>query len=551
MNDKQKNIVKILSLFLIVGLAVIACTEDDEVFEKTRLFRPVLNERLSSEANTIIVDMGSLKEAVSYTLEVSRDTFKTIDYTIDTDTSYVVIDKSLVGEELLWDTRYQVQATAHASDPQYDSKVSDLGGVRTSRFPSVLNAPATYDVTDVAARVTWTVSGAPITMIKVFSISDLRLEDPLNEYEVPTEDQETGETFIDGLDPSTGYQIAIYSGDNLRGWVKYFTLAPDIDPTDPNVIDVRDDPSPSAVSDAVATAMDGNIILVKRGVVYDLPSENLNKSITIQAAHGFGEQKATLFTTGNWDIDDGSTIDHIRFIDLELRGEDMGGDYVFNPNRSDVAVGEVLFDNCTITTFRGIMRIRSTTMIDNFKIMNCVVDSIGGYGLLTTDTNPGDPMTAHVNNILFSNSTFSEVEIGIQSRNNSESLTIDNCTFYNFIADGGRLFRYRGGEGNDNVLNGITITNSIFGHPWDENGAGSYGGIKNEGLGQTTVSVINTYSTANFSFSGNELPGFPIGNYAGTSEQLWVDPDNNDFHIQDSGFAGLLSAGDPRWRPAL
>lgn len=53
---------------LMLGLVVISsCKEDDEMFDRTRLFRPVLIEDLYAEENTIIVNMGKMKEAVSYT----------------------------------------------------------------------------------------------------------------------------------------------------------------------------------------------------------------------------------------------------------------------------------------------------------------------------------------------------------------------------------------------------------------------------------------------------------------------------------------------------
>ncbi|TRZ43698.1 DUF5123 domain-containing protein [Robertkochia solimangrovi] len=558
--SKNKSIFNLRSLFF-VGISMLllyACNnDDDQTYEQTRLFRPVLNEDLYSVGNTIIVNMGKLKSAVGYTLEVSRDTFQTVDYTIEIDTNYVEINKDLVGEELFWNTLYQVQATAHAEDPQYDSKVSELGNVRTQRFPTILNIPAVYDVTDIAARVTWEVAGAAVTGIKVFAATDLRLEEPLfDETPVSEEENLAGEGFVYGLSPETEYQIAIYSGEDLRGWVNYTTKLADVDPTDPNVIDLREDESPEAVANAVAMAPDGAIILVKRGVSYDLPEDALDKSITIRAAYGFGEKKARLYTTGNWNIAGGSNIDHIHFVDLEIRGADYSGDYVFNPNTSDVYVRELLFDNCQIGTFRGIMRIRGTVEIDNYKIMNSVVDSIGGYGLATADTDPagaGETQTARFNNIIFENSTFNKIDTGIQSRNNSQTLVIESCTFANFINTGGRLFRYRGGDGNDNVISGITISNSIFGHSWDQSDSESYGiqGI-GQGLGNTPISLSNIYSTANFSFnSGSEIPGFPVANYSGTQDDLWVDPANNDFNIQDNGFSGKYDTGDPRWRVKL
>lgn len=553
---KNKNNIFRLKALVALCFSIVffnACEKDNEneVNEDVRLFRPVLNVDLFSEGNTIVVNMGKLKRAVGYTLEVSRDTFATIEYTIETDTSYVEINNATVGEELFWDALYQVRATAHAESSEFDSKVSDLGGVRTQRFPSILKVPKSYDVIDVAARVSWEPLGDAITGMKAFAPDDLRLTTPLfPEVSVTEEEFLAGEAIYEGLDPETGYQIAIYSGDRLRGWVSYDTKIADIDPASAGVIDIREDESPDAVSNAVATAPEGAIILVKRGVTYNFPSDKLSKSVTIRAAYGFGEQKAKLFTTGSWDIEGGSTIDHIRFIDLEVRGEDFGGDYVFNTNTDDVYVGEVLFENCKMGTFRGIFRIRGTVEVDNYKVMNTVVDSIGGYGLFTTDTNPSDPPTARVNNILFSGSTFNKIDTGIQSRNNSQSIIIEDCTFANFIKTGERLFRYRGGDGNDNVTNGIVIRNSIFGHSWDQAEDGSYGiqGIA-QGLEATNFSLVNNYTTANFSFSeGTEISGLPIGNYSGTQEELWVDVDNNDFNFNDIGFSGKSNSGAPMWR---
>lgn len=540
-------------LILIISF-IVACEEDDstDLGETPRLFQPVLNEDLYSERNTIIVDIADLKEAVSYTLEISRDTFQNIEYTVESDTSFVILNEETLGEELFWNTLYQVRAVAHAEDSSRDSNVSDFGSVRTQRFPTILNIPASYDVTDHVARVSWEVAGAPVSSIQVFAGDDLRLANPLFDERIVTdEERENQEAFVEGLEANTEYQIAIYSEDELRGWVNYTTKPQDVDPENPNVIDLTDNEDPGAVSSAVEMAADGNIILVKRGVTYDFPDDNLNKSITIRAAYGFGEQKATLYTEGNWDIDDGSTIGHIRFIDLELKGADYTGDYVFNPNRDDVNVGTVEFRNCKLGGFRGIMRIRSTVMVDSFKIVNSVVDTIGGYGIFTTDTNPSDPQTATVNHIYLKNSTFNHIDTGIQSRNNSQSITIEDCTFANFIVTGGRFFRYRGGDGNNDVLNGISIQNSIFGHSWDMSGEGNFGIRGKEGLDNTSWSLVNNWSTSNFSFSSDEIAGFPVGNYSGTQDDLWQDPENTNFNFRDSGFPGRFDSGDPRWRETL
>lgn len=542
-------------LFLCLSVIMFnACDKDDETYEKTRLFRPVLNAPLLAEGNTIILNMGKLKGAIGYTIEVSRDTFNTIEYTIETDTNYVEIDENTVGEELFWNTRYQIRATAHEANAEFDSKISDLGSVRTEIFPSILLSPKTFDVIDVAARVTWEPAGQVVTGMKVFASTDLRLLTPLfPETPVTPEEFAAGEAFVYGLQPDTAYQIAIYSGTELRGWVNYKTKVADIDPTSPGVVDIRADESAGAVSSAVTAAADGAIILVKRGIVYNLPSAALNKSITIRAAYGFGEKRAELHTTGNWNIANGANIDHIRFIDLEIKGEDNNGDYVFNPSiSSSMNINEIIFDNCDIGTFRGIMRLRGpNAIVNNFEIRNSIVTNIGGYGIFTCDTAPtvNTPITATVNNFKFVNSTFNKLQYLINSYNPSLTFLIESCT----IANINTMFRYRGVD----VTNGMEINNTIFGHKWDPTGtltgaALAVVGTESLGLANTNIAVQNTYTTTDFSFVvGKEIATIPVGN-AGTSQKsLWADAENNNFNIISTGFAGRSSAGDPRWRVSL
>src|SRR5690606_23027677 len=142
--------------------------------------------------------------------------------------------------------------------------------VRTQRFPTILNIPMAYDVTDVAARVTWTPTGAAVTSMKVFAGADLKLATPLfDAVSVTSDEQQSGESFVYGLEPETDYQIAIYRGEEIRGRVNYGTNGADIEPSLPNVVDLTENESRSAVADAVAAAPAGAIILVKRGVTYD------------------------------------------------------------------------------------------------------------------------------------------------------------------------------------------------------------------------------------------------------------------------------------------
>jgi hypothetical protein len=545
MKNYIKNAFGLLALF-VAGLLVLAsCKEDDEVFPRTRLFRPVLNEALYAIDNTIVLDMGNMKEAQSYTVQISRDSFQTVDYTFETDTSYVEIDEEVLGEELLWFTIYQVQATAHADDPEYDSKVSELGNVRTQKFPSNMGAPSPFDVTDTRARVFWVSSGAPITQVKVFAINDLRLENALLEFDVTDEERAENEKVIAGLSPMTEYQVAIYSPDRVRGWEVYQTREALV--SGDNVIDLLGIADEDILVDTLQYVADGSIILLEGGRTYNAGGYAFEKSVTIRSGYSFTPAFPLIHCGSNYNIADGSNVDSLIFRDVAFSG-DFGGNYVFNIDKSG-SIGEIKFDNTRIHSLRGITRIKGGTgMLEKYTIINSVVDSINGYGVLAVDTDgwmAGD--------ILLKNSTFSKSQYFLVSRTNTESLTIESCTIYGAPENGRQLLRWRGSDGNNNITNGVKIYNSIFGPGWDMSDGGNTGIDGYDGLGSTTFDVVNTYGTIDFVYADgkDEIPGLPSFVYPGTAAQLWVNPDDVNFSIKDPSFAGKGDTGDPRWRIGL
>ncbi|MBL6446704.1 DUF5123 domain-containing protein [Fulvivirga sp. 29W222] len=546
MKSIKSNIYKTSGILLLGMLSIFACKDDEEVFEKTRLFRPVLNEKLYSEGNTIIADIGKLKEAVSYTLEVSRDTFKTIDYTFDSDTSYVEINEVSVGEELLWYTIYQVRATAHALDAQYDSKVSDLGSVRTQKYPSNQGVPnLQFDVTDTRARVFWSTSGDLIDGVKVYAANDLRLENPLFEINLTQGQIDANEAIVNSLTPSTTYQVAIYSGETLRGW-EIYTTKPSLDFGDRPVYDLSGVENENILADTLGDIEDGAVVIVEPGRVYQANGYNFNSSVLIVSGYGFTPALPKINSaSGNFDIVDGANIDSLVFKNVAIHG-DFSGSYIFNISVSGT-IGEIKFDGCQIHSQRGITRIKGGIgTIDKYSIVNSVVDSINGYAVFYVDT---DGWTA--GDILLQNSTFSKCQYFLASRSNSGSITIESCTIDQAPEAGRQMFRWRGTAGNDNVTGGIKIHNTIWGPGWDMSGSEVYAVKGVQGLGSTTFDIINTWSTSDFSFASNDIAGFPSFIYSGTADDLWEDRENVNYNIKDRAFSAANSAGDPRWRPGL
>src|SRR6478735_3633362 len=141
---------KIFFVFL-VACFMTACKKTEDLGQ-SRHFRPVIEGQLSADSNTIVSAWQKIAGAKSYVLQVSRDTFRTIDATIKTDTNSVEIKK------LLFNQLYQLQVMAIAPDTVLNSRWSYLGAIRT--LSSILKVPAIDDITFNSVRVRWTTKGA-------------------------------------------------------------------------------------------------------------------------------------------------------------------------------------------------------------------------------------------------------------------------------------------------------------------------------------------------------------------------------------------------------
>lgn len=546
--NRYKINIKALVLLLIAGLFIVtACQEDEKVYPRTRLFQPVLNEDLFSVDNTIIVNMGKMIEAQSYTVEVSRDSFLTTDYSFATDTNYVVIDEETVGEELLWFTVYQVQVTAHADNAEYNSLPSLLGSIRTQKFPSNMGTPTYFDILDTQAKVFWTTSGAPVTGVKIFAGDDNRLTTPLQEYELTPEEQAGELKIVAGLTANSMYQIAIYSGDEIRGWEQYQTREALVEGD--NVINLSGIDTVVNLAAVLADAADGSILLLEGGKTYLAGGYAFDKSIDFMAGYSFVPALPIIDCNTNFNLSEGSSVDYITFKDIHLTASDDGfnGRYVFNIDKGGT-IGEIKYESCKIRTLRGVTRIKGGEgILDKFTIMNSVIDSIRDYAVLTVDKN-----SWMCNEILIQNSTISKTKMFLTSRNNSNSITIDGCTLSEVPEKGRQMFRWRE-SGQSEVLNGITITNTIWGHGWNMDGEEDYLVNGFDGLESTNWNIVNTYATSDFGYAEgkNEIPGFPSVTYSGTAAELWTSPYMSIFDFKDTGFAGKSDSGDPRWRIGL
>ena len=519
---------KIIFALSIIVVVLSACKKTEDLQGPDRLFRPVLKEDLQSDGNWISVLWQPIKDAASYTIQISKDSFQTVLASATVDSNYHVF------ENLNWEQLYQLQIRANAQDSSKNSRFSDIGAIKTPRFPSILNVPAISDISDNAVRVSWTNSGATVTDIKILQASDSSV---VKEVTLSSTDVSNEYRIVSGLTGSTDYIVYLYSGTTVRGWANFKTTAP----LSGNIIDLREiEGRPAVLKDTLGVIPSGSIVLLKRGEEYSISSAtNLDKSVTIMSGTDLlNPSQAVITLSANFNITSGSNIDSIVFKDVHLVGTDYASKYVFNINTA-CNVGKVSFDACHIEIMRGVMRTQSQpAIIGTYMINNCIIDSIAGYGIITVDV-----ASSQVDNIIIQNSTIYKAEKFITSSKptaGSVSVLVSDCTFNEMITGSNTYIDY----GSKDVTNGITVSNCIFGV--GKGGSTTLRDIKS-GSG-TSVNASNNFRTSDYVSSGtNDFPNINV--YTKSSTEIWKDPVNGDFTIVDSGFPGKNNAGDPRWRP--
>jgi len=527
-NNCKINQYTLVVLFATVFMFT-ACIKDKEAEggAPDRLFRPTIKGSLKADGNYINATWQKIADAVTYTVQLSRDTFKTIDRTVTLDTTAVLFDN------LLWDKLYQLQVRANASDSTKNSKFGSLGAIKTPKFPSILKPFTVSDATDEAVKISWTSSGATVTSVKVLKLDSTLVKNvPLTQTDVTNEYK-----IITGLASSTPYILQLFSGTTLRGYDTYTTKAP----LSGTVIDLRNiEGRPSILADTIAVIPSGSTVLLKRGQTYNIAGAvSLSKSVSIRSGDDLSvSSQAAIYFTSNFNFAAGAVIDSIEFNDVRMYSDNYGSRYIFNTTNS-ATVGKMKFTNSKMEIFRGITRLQSgTATVSNFIIDNCVIDSIAGYGIITVDNT-----TVKADNISVTNSTIYKAEKFITSSKQaagSSSVVVSNCTFNEIIIGSNILIDY----GSFNVTGGILVSNCIFG---TVKGGGTT--IRDVRAGtSTTINAPNNYRTSDYVSAGAANDLTPVNTYPKPSTQLWQDPLNGNFKIIDLAFPGKSSAGDLEWR---
>ncbi|MFO7655560.1 MAG: DUF5123 domain-containing protein [Bacteroidales bacterium] len=536
---KTYYIRNILLLLCIIGLLMqFSCKKEDEDLVAPRLFRPIANVDNSID-NALIVYWKSIEGAKYYQAEISRDSiFQTIDktITIDPDTVNIIYENTSYAyikfTDLLAAQDYFIRVRAIHSDPLINSEYFEFEATTLSIFVK----PTSNEILDFAFKAKWDVRGLPLSKV----IVKLAESDSLiSVLEVNDDENKNGVKLVDGLKGSTEYSVFLYSGETMRGKGTVTTQAS----IQGNIIDLRSIQLYDSVSqgdtvlyDTISKVPSGSIVLLKRGRTYRFPtSTEITGSITVMSGYDFITDLAQLDLEGNpFSVRANSNIDEIIFRDVSMNSTFGGSSYVFFTD--SCTINKIEFVNIRSHGHRGFFRLTNQAVVNTLTINNCVIDSLREFGITHMS---GENCSIGAINI--KNSTFYYVVRPFFNSSTavtaSNTLTIENCTFFNTPDNGRFFFDYSGGTQ-------VTIKNCIFGQTKQLLSAGTSPlGYK---LNTVTLTIQGSYKTSDFVTASEALPD--LIPYTNTSFDLFTDPDNHNFKIKDSGFAGKSAAGDPRWR---
>lgn len=558
----MKNIFKKLFLIAAVSVGCISLTgcSDDDDMTLDRLFRPVLNDvvtGLDSEnkpymtlewdnyasANQYVARIESMSgtDVKEITTDATTCTFYNLDY----DQEYNVYIYSMNTENGLQSKEYTTVAT-------------------TPDFPTALLNVSTGNVIDTQVRVRWS-AGAVYDSLAVVN----EMTNELAAYALVSEsDLEAQNIIVRNLEPSTSYRVEAYLNDVYQGKKRFKTASSEN--YDGTVVDLRGLTAEesykwfsmssgsnyaNAIDSLVALYPDQDITIVMQGgVKYRIPTVDIPSTTgKIKFVTGLTlSGNAYLCVTGNFAVKENSHVeelafDKISFTDDETKprtSANYGGTYLFNFNRANSSCRKINVKNSEIKYKRGVCRIQTTATIDEFCVDNCIIDSIGGYGITNADND-----AAEIKNITVKNSTLSNCALVFVATKgpDTESVTVENCTFVYSVAKSRYLFNFS----KKSVTNGIKLKNCLFGVAGEtyEKLSDAFAGW----AGNTVPEVSDAYFTSDLLWKMTAAePPVPESQFEGTTlstdtKGTFANPEAGDFRIINTAELKNAHPGDPRW----
>jgi len=536
----MKKIIIYTGLFagLIASLVFSGCKEDiDPVVEElefSRVFSPVGLDAVISNTTTVTLTWSSVKNAEKYLLEI-----------YDGETAPVNLVHSA---EVPATEENQVTFTyiLPAGDTQFWARikaVSSLQGVEESKWSqakfktdpeNLFDGFETFMSAMNACIVQWEPGSTATSLMFVSGASQLP-------FTLSAEDLALGGRQVTGL-PNGVYEVRLMNGTFVRGRTSVIIEGDVLVPPGGDL---------KAALDALPS---GGVILLVNGASYGLPEvDTVRTSTKVRGILPDDLPIIYLMTGGGnhmFDIGTSMTLsDSLVFqnVDISCSYDDAGllkHRGLIDQELDAFSIGAIRFRNCIIrNSGRSAIRLRGNAagqVINSVEFLNCVMYDFAfdsHYGVLN------GAATGNFINIKFINSTVYKLRGGIINYGSGagcQSVVVDNCTFNETTMDAASS-RYFIDFGTGNTSTGtLTISDCIFGQSIDRSN-----GVR---PGSMTLSVSGSYYTTDF-YDGTTSPVKQLMTaYSGASTSLWSDPAGGGFSFLDKNFAGIETAGAPRWK---
>lgn len=531
---KINNCILVLTFLALCLGGLTSCVEEVILGTAPRLFRPS-STVLSSDGNWILAQWDLNTEATYYQLELSRDSFATIDRTDTTSKGFFLI------QDVNWDQTYQVRIKAVGSTLQSDYFV--CSEVVVADYPTLLKDVPSDDIIDNSVIMRWNVGSTPYTSFKIYTPEDSLVDT----VAITGAEYTKGYKIITRLNGSSSYKVEAFIDNVYCGKKRITTKASQMFDNPVDLRNIDDETADSMITDSYINSLpvvDGvTTIVLKGGLNYFLSLDSLSRSLKLVTGYSFAG-KATLRMSNACDVL--GSFNSLSFENVNVFGVEStkttanyGGSYAFNGSRA-FTIGTFSLVNCSMKYLRGICRIKTTGgFITNFIMDNCTTDSIGGYGIVTNDA--AGALVRYMN---VSNSTFIRTDIFLKNqKQDSSSVNVNYCSFYNTPKTAsGATSGVHYLDFSTKYIKSVRFTNCLLG---PANGLPM--GIKFLGIGERFMD--NNYTTTDAAWFTVTTTTTSIlidaADAAITSTALWRNPAIGDLKIVGS-FSKAV--GDPRWR---
>ncbi len=509
----------------------ISCEDDYNNWEveegHDRLFKPITFDVSDVDATEVELKFTTIYDADKYVFEFSKDSLEfsdivlTVEMPADTLTAYSESSNALK-------TEYRETISGLDGTTAYSCRVkgvSDSLGLESNwsevYFETIDEQLFTgYTISDTEISVTWPDSA---------DVTDLYLYDKdttLLQSIVLTDGQESAS--FDGLSAGTEYIIQIFNGDIRRGGYDLTTSGI----VNGNTYYVEDTDDASTIYDALTAIVaegysDINVVF-NAGQTYSIGgSITIPTGVNNIAFIGSADADSTLSTLESCRFGVESEVNNIY---VQYCAITSGGNYTVRATSGEV-INHIYFQHCDVSDINSIMRIGSSTTVSGIYVTDTWISDTGGYGVFNIGSG------SNCDTIVVNNCTMTEISTRFADCRCDCVMDFSNITCCNVNKAMGHLWYLDNSKTYE-----ITVENCIF------------AGTNNSGLLRNTSGTYDVTFDYSSCYETSDLPieeGYELTNISTLSltyDELFVDPDNGDFHIKSgTGFAGTGVAGDERW----